>query len=89
MTLLWIVLAVVVIVGLVLVLRRRGRRPAAPAPKREAMPEILVTEVAPIPTILDAPPAHPFTVPVSATTAAPATESEAPRTAVVQCAQHL
>ena len=78
MTLLWIVLAVLAVVGLVLVLRRRSRRAVAPAPKREAMPEILVTEVAPIPTILDAPPAHPFTVPASATPVVPTTESDAP-----------
>ena len=54
MTLLWILLAVVVLVGGVVVVRRRQRRPRLVSPPvREAMPEVLVTEVAPIPTLLE------------------------------------
>jgi fused signal recognition particle receptor len=75
-TALWVVLGLLVIVAVVVLARRRGR--TAPVVQREAMPEVLVTEVAPIPTILDAPVAHPFTVAPSATTPGSTGESEAP-----------
>jgi len=55
-TLLIIALAVVLLAGVVVVRRRRRRRPPIVAPVvREAMPEVLVTEVAPIPTLLESP----------------------------------
>ncbi len=58
MIVLWIVLAlVVVVIGLVLVVRSRRRRPASPvlSAPRVAMPDVLVTQVAPRPEIDDGP----------------------------------
>jgi len=53
---LWIVLALVVVVALALVVRARRRRPRViVAPERAAMPEVLVTQVAPRPEIDDSP----------------------------------
>jgi len=53
---LWIVLALVVVVALTLVVRARRRRPRVlVAPERAAMPEVLVTQVAPRPEIDDSP----------------------------------
>ena len=56
MIVLWIVLALVVVVALTLVVRARRRRPRVlVAPERAAMPEVLVTQVAPRPEIDDSP----------------------------------
>ena len=58
MIVVWIVLALVVVLALVLVLAARNRRRsrvATPPPPRAAMPEVLVTEVAPRPEIDDGP----------------------------------
>ena len=56
MIVLWIVLALVVVVALALVVRARRRRPRVlVAPERAAMPEVLVTQVAPRPEIDDSP----------------------------------
>ena len=54
MTVLYVVLAVAVVLGLVFVgtrRRRRRGRPALVAPPRAAMPEILVAETAPLPSL--------------------------------------
>jgi len=54
----WIVLALAVVLALVLVLAARSRRRArvaTPPPPRAAMPEVLVSEVAPRPEIDDGP----------------------------------
>ncbi|MBU6515450.1 MAG: signal recognition particle-docking protein FtsY [Acidobacteriota bacterium] len=58
MIVVWIVLALVVVLALVLVLAARNRRRSRVAttpPPRAAMPEVLVTEVAPRPEIDDGP----------------------------------
>jgi len=52
---LWIVLALVVVVALALVVRSRRRPRVVVAPEREAMPDVLVTQVAPRPEIDDSP----------------------------------
>ena len=55
MIVLWIVLALVVVVALALVVRSRRRPRVVVAPEREAMPDVLVTQVAPRPEIDDSP----------------------------------
>jgi len=52
---LWIVLALVVVVALALAVRSRRRPRVVVAPEREAMPDVLVTQVAPRPEIDDSP----------------------------------
>jgi fused signal recognition particle receptor len=53
---LWIVLALMVVVGLALAVRSRRRRSRIiVAPEREAMPEVLVTQAAPRPELDDGP----------------------------------
>ena len=56
MIVLWIVLALMVVVGLALAVRSRRRRSRIiVAPEREAMPEVLVTQAAPRPELDDGP----------------------------------
>jgi fused signal recognition particle receptor len=52
-TIVYVIVAVVVVLGGVLIATRRHRRahPALPAPPRAAMPEILVAETAPMPSL--------------------------------------
>jgi fused signal recognition particle receptor len=53
---LWIIVAVVVLAALALLVRSRRRRPRVVlAPERAAMPDVLVTQVAPRPEIDDSP----------------------------------